>query len=183
MPVRVFNLTEARFECTFGRGCAGICCRNGRPPVYDDEAARIAGRMDALLPLMRTSAARVAVQAGFMSRRRKAGTHTLRVVDGWCVFFNTGCVLHQLGAAEAQTYRYKPFACATFPLEQHHTRGWYVRQKGLLGEVWDLPCLDPSTGQPAAASTLGEELRLIDDGGSPGADRRAAADRPRQSGD
>ena len=162
MSLRVFNLTEARFECTFGRGCAGICCRNGRPPVHGDEEARITERLDALLPLMRPRAARVAGRDGFMSRRRKAGTHTPRVVDGWCVFFNAGCVLHQLGTAEGQTYRYKPFACATFPLEEHHTRGWYVRQKGVLGEVWDLPCLDPSGGQPTAASTLDEELRLVE---------------------
>jgi hypothetical protein len=161
MSIRVFNLTDARFECTFGRGCAGICCRNGRPPVYHDEQARIHGRMDALLPLMRPGAAAVAEQHGFMSRRRKAGTHTLRVVDGWCVFFNGGCVLHQLGAAEGDSFRYKPFACATFPLEQHPTLGWYVRQKGLLGEVWDLPCLDPAGGQGPAESSLAEELRLL----------------------
>lgn len=162
MSTRVFNLTEARFECTFGRGCAGICCKNGRPPVSDDEEARITQRMDALLPLMRPGAASAIEQAGFMSRRRKAGTHSLRVVDGWCVFFNAGCVLHQLGAAEGQKYRYKPFACATFPLERDPTRGWYVRQKGLLGEVWDLPCLDPAGGQAAAASSLGDEVRLME---------------------
>jgi hypothetical protein len=168
MSVPVFNLTDARFECTFGRGCAGVCCRNGRPPVYDDEQARIDCRMDALLPLMRLVAAAVAEHDGFMSRRRKAGTHMLRVVDGWCIFFNGGCVLHQLGAAEGDRFRYKPFACATFPLERHPTRGWYVRQKGLLGEVWDLPCLDPSSGQAPAQSTLRDELRLV---------RRAAAPR------
>lgn len=174
MSTRVFNLTEARFECTFGRGCAGICCRNGRPPVYADEEARITQQMDALLPLMRPGAASAIEQAGFMSRRRKAGTHSLRVVGGWCVFFNAGCVLHQLGAAEGQKYRYKPFACATFPLERDPTRGWYVRQKGLLGEVWDLPCLDPAGGQAVAASSLSDEVRFIEASGS----QRATADVP-----
>ena len=117
--------------------------------------------MNDLLPLMRPSAATLAATAGFMSRRPKADTHTLRVVDGWCVFFHGGCVLQRLGAAEGEPFRYKPFACATFPLERHPTRGWYVRQKGFLGEIWDLPCLDPAGGHPPAETTLGLELTLI----------------------
>lgn len=130
--------------------------------MYENEEAAITARIDALLPLMRPAAAALTTKSGFMSRRRKAGTHTLRVVDGWCVFFNSGCVLHRLGAAEGETFRYKPFACATFPLERHPTRGWYVRQKGLLGEIWDLPCLDPAGGHQPAASTLHDELRLAE---------------------
>jgi hypothetical protein len=161
VALRVFNLTDARFECTFGRGCDGICCRNGRPPVYDAEAARITARMDVLLPMLRPAAAAVVTRFGFLSRRRKAGTHMLRVVQGWCVFFNAGCVLHRLGADEGGVFRYKPFACATFPLDRHPVRGWYVRQKGLLGEIWDLPCLDPHQQAPAAAS-LSHELRLVE---------------------
>src|SRR5438067_1465891 len=42
----ILNLAEARFECTYGHGCDGICCRNGRPPIYPDDASRI----DAKLP-------------------------------------------------------------------------------------------------------------------------------------
>lgn len=129
--------------------------------MFADEAQRIRTSLDKLLPLMRLDAAALTAKRGFMSRRRKSGTTTLRVVNGWCVFFNAGCVLHRLGAAEGDKFRYKPFACATFPLERHATRGWYVRQKGLLGEVWDLFCLDPEATQSAASATLTEELALI----------------------
>src|SRR5258708_5403239 len=41
MTFRILNLAEARFECTFGRGCDGVCCRNGRPIVYPEEGARL----------------------------------------------------------------------------------------------------------------------------------------------
>lgn len=85
----------------------------------------------------------------------------LRVVSGWCIFFNDGCVLHRLGLAEGDKFRYKPRACATFPLEHHAVRGWYVRQKGVLREAWDLRCLDPATTEAAASATLTEELTLI----------------------
>lgn len=163
MDLPVFNLKDARFECTFGRGCDGICCKNGRPPVYEEEVARIQAKMANLIPLMRPEAAAAVHQSGFMTKRRKAGTTTLRVVGGWCIFFNQGCVLHRAGAAEGDKFRYKPFVCSTFPLEKHARRGWYVRQKGLLGEIWDLFCLDPfSTDQPAAAS-LREELTLLEE--------------------
>ena len=86
----------------------------------------------------------------------------MRVVGGWCVFFNHGCVLHALGAVDGDKFRYKPFACATFPLERHPGGGWYVRQKGLLGEVWDLACLDPGATQSPATTALAEELALIE---------------------
>ena len=33
----VLNLEQAKYECIYGRGCDGICCQNGRPPVYPDE--------------------------------------------------------------------------------------------------------------------------------------------------
>ena len=36
----------------------------------------------------------------------------MRVVDGWCVFFNQGCVLHKLGASEGDKFRYKPAPCS-----------------------------------------------------------------------
>lgn len=162
MSLPVFNLHEARFDCTFGRGCDGVCCKNGRPPVYEEEGSRIQANLSKMLPLMRPAAAAVAARAGFLSRRRKAGTTILRVVDGWCVFFNAGCVLHEAGAAEGDKFRYKPLACATFPLEKHSRRGWYVRQKGLLGEIWDLFCLDPANSERPAASSLSEELVLIE---------------------
>jgi hypothetical protein len=161
VELRVLNLNEARFDCTFGRGCEGVCCKNGRPPVYEEEAARIRENLPKLLPLMRPEAATLAADRGFLSRRRKAGARMMRVVDGWCVFFNAGCVLHKTGAAEGDKFRYKPFMCAVFPLEKHYREGWYVRQKGLLGEIWDLPCLDPAGSERPAADSLSEELALL----------------------
>jgi Protein of unknown function (DUF3109) len=162
MTLIVLNLDSARFECTFGRGCEGVCCRNGRPPVYQDEAHRIGANLDRILPLLRPEARAVVRRSGYLSRRRKAGQRTARVVGGWCVFFNRGCVLHQLGAVEGTPFLYKPGVCAMFPLAKDRRDRWYVRQKGYKGEAWDLACLDPvSSGMPAATS-LRYETALVE---------------------
>lgn len=161
MHLPVLNLREARFECTFGRGCDGICCSNGRPPVSADEIGRIRANLATFLPMMRPEAAAVVERDGFTSRRRKAGEVMLRVVNGWCVFFRAGCVLHRAGIEEGDKFRYKPFVCAVFPLEKDERVGWYVRQKGFRNEIWDLFCLDATKTTASAAETLGEELSLI----------------------
>src|SRR5262249_11085517 len=96
----VINLSEARFECIFGRGCDGICCHNGRPPVYPEEIERIDDNLSKLLPELRPEARAVVERKGYLSRRKKLGLPMLRVVDGWCVFFHQGCVLHKVGARE-----------------------------------------------------------------------------------
>lgn len=160
MQLTILNLDAARFECTFGRGCEGICCRNGRPPIYADDARRIAEVLPRLIPLLRPEAARVVARDGYLSRRRKAGQPMARVIAGWCVFFNRGCALHRLGASEGAAMRYKPWLCAVFPLAKDR-HGWYVRQKGYRGEIWALPCLDPATSPAPAAATLGEEIALV----------------------
>jgi hypothetical protein len=162
MQLPVVNLREARFECTFGRGCEGICCRNGRPLVYEDEIGRIRANLPKLLPMMRPEAAAVVERDGFTSRRRKSGELMLRVVKGWCVFFQAGCVLHRAGAEEGDKFRYKPFVCAMFPLAREERVGWYVRQKGFRNEVWDLFCLDPTKSRAPAAETLAEEISLVE---------------------
>jgi hypothetical protein len=156
----VLNLQTAKFECTFGRGCDGVCCREGRPPVYADEAARIAENLPKFLPLMRPQAARMAARKGFLSGRITFGQEQMRVTGGWCIFFNQGCVLHQVGAAEGDKYRYKPCVCALFPLEKDDHDRWYVRQKGFERERWDLFCLDPQNSAKPAAESLQEELDL-----------------------
>ena len=84
----------------------------------------------------------------------------VRVVKGWCVFYNGGCVLHKLGAAEGDSYRYKPSACALFPIARDQRGRWYVRQWGYKGEVWDLFCLDPEASPRPAANSLRTELEL-----------------------
>jgi hypothetical protein len=150
----VLNLAQARFECTFGRGCDGICCKNGRPPVYPEEAAAIQAALPIVLPRVRPETRGALERDGFLTRRRKAGQPTLRVVGGWCVFFHRGCVLHHLGL--------KPSLCALFPLAKDARDRWYVRQKGYGGEVWDLPCLAPGPGTPLAADSLRAEIALAE---------------------
>ena len=156
----VLNLHEVTFECTFGRGCDGVCCRNGRPPVSAEEAARLDANLGKFLPLLSPRARRAVEEGGYASRRVKAGMPMLRVVDGWCVFFNEGCVLHKVGAAEGDKFRYKPEPCSLFPLERDDADNWYVRQHGYKGEKWDLFCLAPGCSSVPAAQSLAEELAL-----------------------
>jgi uncharacterized protein DUF3109 len=159
----VLNLDTARFDCTFGRGCNGVCCRNGRPPVYADEAQRIDENLHSILPLLRPEARAAVDEGGYLSRRRKSGTAMARVVAGWCVFFNEGCALHRLGAADGAVFRYKPWACAVFPLARDQRDRWYVRQKGYKRELWDdLGCLDPRSSAVPAAVSLREETALVE---------------------
>jgi hypothetical protein len=156
----VVNAEQATFECIFGRGCDGICCRNGRPPVYPDEAKRIEASLDKILPALRPEARQAVARGGFLSRRRKAGQPMLRVVGGWCVFFNKGCVLHRIGAAEGDKFRYKPAICSLFPLSKDEHDRWYVRQKGFNDEIWDLFCLNPDASAKSARETLRDEIAL-----------------------
>jgi hypothetical protein len=158
----VINLTEAKFECIYGRGCEGLCCQNGRPGIAPDEEERISGNLEKFLPLLRPEARQLIEESGYLSRRRKYGLPALRVLGGWCVFFHQGCVLHKVGAAEGDKYRYKPAPCALFPLARTENGDWYIRQKGVEGEEWDLFCLDPASTALPAAHSLREELRLAE---------------------
>jgi hypothetical protein len=117
--------------------------------------------MDRVLPLLRPLARDLVSQVGYLSRRRKAGQPMARVADGWCVFFNRGCVLHRLGEAEGDPFRYKPGTCSAFPLEADRRGRWHVRQKGYQGEIWDLACLDPDSSTVPAATSLRAEIALV----------------------
>jgi hypothetical protein len=156
----VVNLATATFECVFGRGCDGLCCQNGRPPVYPDEAERIQENLAKFLPHLRPEARKLVEASGFLSQRLKLGLRMARVVDGWCVFFNQGCVLHKVGVAEGSVFQYKPVACALFPLEKNDQDQWYVRQWGYEGEDWDLFCLNPKQSPKPAAESLRDEVAL-----------------------
>ena len=158
----IVNLSEATFDCIFGRGCDGICCQNGRPPVYPDEAERLDLNLEKFLPHLRPEARQLIEKQGYVSGRRKFDLPMLRVVEGWCVFFNKGCVLHKVGAAEGETYRYKPSACALFPLAKNDKNEWYVRQAGYEGEEWELFCLNAKATSKPAAESLQEEIALAD---------------------
>jgi len=156
----VLNLAEAKFECTFGRGCDGICCQNGRPEIYPEELVNLDVHIRRFLPELRPEARHLIEDQGYLSKRRRHGLPMLRTVKGWCVFFNQGCVLHKVGAAEGDRYRYKPAACSLFPLAKDENDRWYVRQKGYKNEKWDLFCLDPKQSQVAAAEALVDEAAL-----------------------
>ena len=157
LPVVVANAETATFDCLFGRGCDGVCCKNGRPSVDPAEAAAIRDSLERVLPHLRPEA-RARIEAeGFLSSRTKLGQPMVRVAGGWCVFFNGGCVLHKVGAAEGDPFRYKPSQCALFPLERDDDGDWYVRQWGYRGEQWDLFCLNPAaSSRPAVESLAGE---------------------------
>ena len=116
-----------------------------------------------ILPLLRPEARAALNKGGYLSHRRKAGVAMARVVAGWCVFFNQGCALHRLGAAEGAVLRYKPWVCAVFPLAKDQRDRWYVRQKGYKRELWNLACLDPSSSAVPAAKSLQQETTLVEE--------------------
>lgn len=156
----ILNLATATYECTYGRGCDGICCRQGRPLVYADEIERIDAALTRFLPLLRPVARQTIQSRGFLTDRRRLGQRLMRNAGGWCVFFHQGCVLHQVGAADGDKFRYKPAVCALFPIQQDEHDRWYVRQKGFQRERWDLFCLDPANSRLPAADSLREEIAL-----------------------
>jgi Protein of unknown function (DUF3109) len=156
----VINLAEARYDCTFGRGCDGVCCKTGRPPVYAEERKHLDAHLHRFLPLLRPEAQTAIRRHGYLMRRRRQGQPLLRRAGGWCVFFHQGCVLHKVGEAEGNKFKYKPSVCALFPIEQDKHDRWYIRQKGYKGEAWDLFCLDPANNPKRAVDTLRDELAL-----------------------
>lgn len=158
----VINLEKAKFECIFGRGCDGICCKDGRPLVRPDDAARIESVLDRAIAEMRPEARKLVEEQGYLSNRLKGGHPMARVSEGWCVFFNQGCVLHKLGMEDGDWSRYKPLVCVVFPLEIDPDGTWYVRQKGFKNEDWDLFCLDPQATTVPAAESLRVELGYIE---------------------
>lgn len=159
-PLPVINLATATFDCSFGRGCDGVCCREGEPPVDAGEAAVIEAALPKVLPRLRPEARRLIEASGFLGAPHTNGDPKLKVSDGWCAFFNGGCVLHRVGAEEGDTFRYKPSACALFPLAKNDSGEWYVRQWGVEDEEWDLFCLNPLHSPRRAADSLGPELAL-----------------------
>lgn len=162
MSLPVVNGAEATFECTFGRGCDGVCCQQGRPPVSPEERRRLDDNLARFLPHLRPEARALIERDGYLSRRIKSGQPMLRVTAGWCVFFNAGCVLHKVGAQEGDKFRYKPAPCSLFPLERDDDGTWYVRQHGYNGEQWDLFCLAPSRSEMLAVTSLAEEMALAE---------------------
>jgi Fe-S-cluster containining protein len=160
LPLAVANADTATFDCSFGRGCDGPCCRNGRPSVTPAERAVIASVLPRVLPLLRPAARTLLETEGFTSARTKLGQPMVRVAGGWCVFFNAGCVLHAVGAEDGDSYQYKPAQCALFPLDKTDDGAWYVRQWGVEEEGWDLFCLNPANSPRPATESLAAEMAL-----------------------
>lgn len=159
--LEILNADEARFECTFGRGCDGICCREGRPMIYPEEIENLQANLPRILPLLRPEARRAVEKAGFlMPTRQRFGQRIARAVGGWCVFFESGCVLHRLGVEEGEWSRYKPSVCAIFPIQQDHRDRWYIRQHGYEREKWNLFCLNPDNSPVRAIDSLQDEIAL-----------------------
>ncbi len=156
----IINVDQARFECIYGKGCDGICCKQGRPLVYPEEMECIDANLHKFLHLMRPDAQAAVKRRGYLSRRRRFGQRLMRSAGGWCVFFNQGCVLHRVGAAEGDKFRFKPAVCSLFPIQQDKHDQWYVRQKGFKREKWDLFCLDPRSSTMPAAESLRDEIAL-----------------------
>src|SRR5262249_34087083 len=128
LPLAIANAESATFDCSFGRGCDGICCKNGRPSVSPAEQAVIASVLPRVLPLLRPEAQKLIEQDGFTSARTNLGPPLVRGAGGGCFSFNGGCALHTVGAEDGDSYQYKPTQCALFPLEKSDRLGWIVRQ-------------------------------------------------------
>jgi len=157
----VTNLQEAKYECIYGRGCDGICCQHGKPPVTPLDKEHIDSVLSRALPLLRPEARTAIEKKGYLSGTRKMGHPMLRTSKDWCVFFNEGCVLHKLGMEDGNSYAYKPAICALFPLEKDPEEGdWFIRQWNYRGEFWDLFCLDPKASPKPAAESMAVEIEL-----------------------
>jgi Fe-S-cluster containining protein len=159
----VVNGATATFDCSFGRGCPGICCQHGEPSVTPAEYARIRESLPKVIPHLRPEAAKSLEAQDFTGADVKLGNPMVRVVDGWCLFFNEGCVLHKVGALEGDFSKYKPIQCTMFPLEPNGDGSWYVRQWHLEGEEWnDLFCLNPANTPLKAVDTLAPEIAVAE---------------------
>lgn len=160
VALTVLNAATATFDCSFGRGCVGLCCQNGRPSVSAEEQAKIKAVLPRVLPLLRPAAAAVVRKDGYLSNRKKLGKPMVRVAGGWCVFFNEGCVLHKVGLEDGDFAMHKPIQCVLFPLEPSGDGTWYVRQWKYEGEGWDLFCLNPKNTTRKAAESLAPEIAV-----------------------
>lgn len=160
LPV-IANLSTATFECSYGRGCPGLCCQQSEPPLFGDEEAALRRNLDRVLPHLRPLARDLIVASDFVSDElTECGEKKLRVEGTWCVFFNEGCVLQKIGVPPGEKKTIKPIACSLFPVDQNEAGEWIVRQKGYDNETWDLFCLDPKNSDKPAAQTLQYEFEL-----------------------
>lgn len=162
LPLVLANADTARFECTYGRGCEGICCSNSTPPVDPAKQDIINSVLPEVLPLLRPGARALIEQSGYIDPEEVyEGNPSIRVESDWCVFFNKGCVLHKVGAERGDSTWAKPVACYLFPIDHDSQGRWYIRQHGVDDEQWtELPCLAGTPDLPLAVTTLGFEMEM-----------------------
>ena len=161
LPLPLLNAETAKFECTFGRGCKGDCCTNGRPGLSEQEQQAITANLHKILPHLSVKARKLIETKGIATKRTRDGLPLAAVIDGWCVYFNNGCALHRAGALEGNPMKYKPMQCAIFPLLWNDDGQWYVRQWQYEKETWnDLFCLNPNQSNVKATDSLKNELNL-----------------------
>lgn len=164
VSLKLLNAESATFDCTFGRGCEGDCCTNGRPGLSDQEQDLINSNLHKILPLLSPKARKLIEANGIVTRRTRDDMPLAAVVDGWCVYFNQGCALHKAGALEGDSMKYKPYQCAIFPLLWTDDGEWYVRQWNYQNETWnDLHCLNPRKSSVKATESLKNEMNLAAD--------------------
>lgn len=160
-PLVVVNGSTATFDCSFGRGCDGLCCKQGEPSVSVPEQARIEAVLSRALPHLRPEAKVLIENSGWLGDDVKLSQPMVRTVEDWCVFFNKGCVLHKIGAEDGDFVKYKPIQCVLFPLEPNGDGTWYVRQWHHNDEQWnDIFCLNPANTTRNAVEALAPELEL-----------------------
>lgn len=162
LPLVLVNADTARFECSYGRGCDGICCSNSTPPVDPEKQQVINSVVPEILPLLRPGARAMIEQMGYIDPEEvHEGNPSIRVESDWCVFFNKGCVLHKVGADRGDSTWAKPVACYLFPIDHDSQGRWYIRQHGVDDEQWtELPCLAGTPDMPLAVTTLGFEMEM-----------------------
>lgn len=161
VSIPLLNAQTATFECSYGRGCKGDCCTNGRPGLSVKEQTAINSNLDKILPLLKPKCREIIEKKGIATKRTRHGLPLAAVVDSWCIYFNDGCALHKAGAMEGDVMKYKPMQCAIFPLLWDDKGEWYVRQWGYQDETWDdLFCLNPKNTKTPAAESLQNEMNL-----------------------
>jgi len=67
----VLNLSEATFECMFGRGSEGISCQTGRPMFYPEDIERVDASLGKFLLEMGPEARALVEKQAYLSKRYK----------------------------------------------------------------------------------------------------------------
>ena len=84
----ILNAATATFECTYGRGCEGVCCQEAVRRSNRKNGSESTLILPRLLPLLRPEAQSVVRKRGYLSSRQRFGHPIARNAAGWCVFFN-----------------------------------------------------------------------------------------------